>query len=94
MAMGQSDCLILCKCITRAYIKRRGPRRKGVNMDVILSSLSWQQALLTLVRGIAISTIIMQAVIAAVMWQASILSSRKLLLMASCFTLPLGSKSP
>ena len=46
--------------ITRAYVNRRGPRRKGVNMDVILSSLSLmaaskQQAL---VRGIAISIII------------------------------------
>ena len=39
---------------------------KGVNMDVILSSLSFMAAsLLALVRGIAISIIIMQAVIAA-----------------------------
>ena len=53
--------------ITRAYVKRRGPRRKGVNMDVILSSLSLMAAsLLALVRKIAISIIIMQAVIAAV----------------------------
>ena len=29
---------------TRAYVKRRGPRRKGVNMDVILSSLSLMTA--------------------------------------------------
>ena len=51
---------------TRAYVKRRGPRRKGVNMDVILSSLSLMAAsLLALVRGIAT---IMQAVIAPVMW--------------------------
>ena len=50
--------------ITRAYVKRRGPHRKG---DVILSSLSLMAAsLLALVRGIAISMIIMQAVIAAV----------------------------
>ena len=50
---------------TRAYVKRRGPRRKGVNMDVILSPLSLMAAsLLALVRGIAISIIIMQAVIA------------------------------
>ena len=42
-------------------------------MDVILSSLSLMAASpLTLVRGIAISTISMQAVIAGVMWQASI----------------------
>ena len=41
-------------------------------MDVILSSPSLMAAsLLTLVREIAISTITMQAVIAAVMWQAS-----------------------
>ena len=54
---------------TRAYVNRRGPRRKGVNMDVILSSLSLMAAsLLALVRGIAISIIIMQAVIAAVLW--------------------------
>ena len=51
---------------TRAYVKRRGPRRKGVNMDVILSSLSLMAAsLLAMVRGIAI---IMQAVITPVMW--------------------------
>ena len=51
--------------ITRAYVKRRGPRRKGVNMDVILSSLSLMEAsLLAMVRGIAI---IMQAV-TPVMW--------------------------
>ena len=38
-------------------------------MDVILSSLSLKAAsLLALVRGIAISIIIMQAVIAAAMW--------------------------
>ena len=44
-------------------------RRKGVNMDVILSSLSLMAAsLLALVRGIATSIIIMQAVVAAVMW--------------------------
>ena len=53
---------------TRAYVKhrgRRGPRRKGVNMDVILSPLSLMAtSLLALVRGIAISIIIMQAVIA------------------------------
>ena len=49
-----------------SYVNRRGPRRKGVNMDVILSSLSLMAAsLLALVRGIAI--IIMQAVIAAVL---------------------------
>ena len=54
--------------ITRAYVNRRGPRMKGVNMDVILSSLSLMAAsLLALVRGIAISIIIMQAVIAAVL---------------------------
>ena len=42
-----------------------GPRRKGVNMDVILSPLSLMAAsLLALVRGIAIPIIIMQAVIA------------------------------
>ena len=44
---------------------------KGTNMDVIISSLSLMAAsLLALVRGsrIAISTTIMQAVIAAVMW--------------------------
>ena len=52
--------------ITRAYVKFRGPCRKGANMDVILSSLSLMAAsLLALVRGIVI---IMQAVIAAVMW--------------------------
>ena len=48
-------------------------------------------SLLTLVRGIAISTIFMQAVVAAVMWQASIPSSRRLLLMASCHT-PFGKQ--
>ena len=30
--------------ITRAYVNRRGPRRKGVNMAVILSSLSLMAA--------------------------------------------------
>ena len=71
---------VLASLHTRAYVKRRGSCRKGVNMDVILSPLSLMAAsLLTLVRGIAISTIIMQAVIAAVMWQASISSSRRLL---------------
>ena len=45
--------------ITRAYVNRRGARRKGVNMDVILSSMSLMAAsLLALVRGIAISIII------------------------------------
>ena len=77
---------------TRAYVNRRGPRRKGVNMDVILSSLSLMAAsLLALVRGIAISIIIVQAVIAAVLCR--IPSFRRLLSMASCFMLPLGSKS-
>ena len=56
----------MCTEYTRAYVKRRGPRRKGVNMDVIISSLSLMAAsLLALVRGIAT---IMQAVIAPVMW--------------------------
>ena len=82
------------RSLTTAYVNRRGPRRKGVNMDVILSSLSLMAAsLLALVRGIAISIIIMQAVIAAVLWQGSIPSFRRLLPMASCFTLPLRSKS-
>ena len=36
---------------TRAYVKCRGPRRKGVNSFI---TLSWQQSLLALVRGIAI----------------------------------------
>ena len=41
---------------TRAYVNHRGPRRKGVNMDVICSSLSLMAAsLLALVRGVAIS---------------------------------------
>ena len=41
----------LLPTITRAYVKRRGPRRKGVNMDVILSPLSLMAAsLLALVR--------------------------------------------
>ena len=62
--------LLACyRIITRAYVNRRGPRRKGVNMDVILSSLSLMAAsLLALVRGIAIAIIIMQAVIAVVLW--------------------------
>ena len=38
--------------ITRAYVNRRGPRRKGVNIAVILSSLSLMAAsLLALLRG-------------------------------------------
>ena len=60
---------------TSAYVNRRGPRKKGVIMDVILSSLSLMAAsLLAPVRGIAISIIILQTVI-AVMWYASISSS-------------------
>ena len=47
---------------TRAYVNHRGPRRKGVNMTLMAASL------LALVRGRAISIIIMQAVIAAVLW--------------------------
>ena len=46
------------KFLTRAYVKRGGPRRKGVNMDVILSPLSLMAAsLLALIRGIAIKTL-------------------------------------
>ena len=58
--------LLLITYDTRTYVKCRGPRRKGMNMDEILSLVA--ASLLALVRGIAISIIIMQAVIAAVLW--------------------------